>query len=224
MFPRGSLGNRLLLQAVQSFLRMEGNAEVPRSVDQNGIKLVLPLSQGFIERQVQSGGSGTFSVAGINVKDFPICGTDGLSTIFTPGIFLPINNNRGPQFETRMLALELVLTFNGAGATAFNGKKMDMTLEFRDQINGSVVQTRICSLQGVFTIATGILTYRWTLGGGVRQDTQIVAPIVWNGFVPIERSLFLQLSVNDATVWPASTTVAVTGTCIQCPSGGNLLG
>jgi len=213
------IGNRDLLMATAKRLQPEGVRQFPLLLNTDQVQVVTSLdSGGFFDRISQSGGSSNNSTAGFASFRVPLVGLQSGTNL----VIMPTNNSLGPTLDTRLLTSQIILTFDAAGALAFNGKAISLKLQLREQPDGSGTGvSQIQDLSPWVTVITTRLSYVWALSGhrnGLEAYISGPGPI----WVPAERGLEIQVIVDDGTVLPANTIVSSTAMAQQQPSGNQL--
>lgn len=133
------------------------------------------------------------------------------------------------EWGTKIGALTQTITFDAAGALAFNGKflNVNLFLEMQQAVLGAGAATRAALYQGrrMFTVATAVTSYTWNINNGTfpaANAPQGVPGCLWTRWVPPRWNLILQIVSEDGTVFPANTTQNIQGTAYQRPAGGEL--
>ena len=131
------------------------------------------------------------------------------------------------DWETRMQTLEITLTFDAAGAIAFNGKYVDVYL-FIDPIVGVLgTVANILYLKKAFFVSTGTLSYKMNLMHGWANnntfDQGSMVPSPWSGWVPARQRLTAQVvSTDGVSQFGANTSVSFVAMATLVPMGVEL--
>lgn len=216
MSKDGRIGNRGLLKGLADFLQMEGVHRMPNQLNLDQVQVTSELGNaGFSNRQIERGSVTNFPLAGLATFSQAIAG-------FQTGTFQSLitsNNNQGPLFDARMLSLWFAIEFDAAGALAFNGKDIDVSIQYMD-FTGA---TRVGIVQDLFpfvTVATADLTYVWAMGGShndqARRNDNGIPQTLW---IPSELAFAIDIESHDGTVFPANTVLQVLAVAAKQPAG-----
>lgn len=166
---------------------------VPNKVDQAAVSFVLDVEEGgFSKAELLSGDTGNVAVNGVASYDKPLIGPNGLTV-----------SGQTPQVTTseqnaRPLAMHANVSFNAAGAAAFAGKVLVFEWSlWNPSASPAVGAARV--QQEYFTVAATRLVYR-----------SVVRPADVN-FIDWRLGLLVNVSVEDGTVFPASTVFRTIG-------------
>lgn len=209
------------IRQMANILRVKGVRNGPTRLKDDEIVPVWGMNGGgFQGRVTQSGGMTGFGVAGVANFTVPLVGRQSASF----QALNPSDNQRGQPLDTRVLGVWLSIDFDAAGSLAFNGKTLNLTLDYMEDPTGA--GTIVLPIQDLFpwtTVLTGFLSYVWALSGH-RNGHGGAAAIVGPGplWVPSERALRMRVEVHDGTVFPANTTIDARCMCAQQPTGVQL--
>ncbi len=220
MSKDGRIGNRELLKTLGDLLKIEGVSRMPSAIDRDLVHVQTDLNQGgFSGRVIETGSLETESVAGVSQYTQRIYGerTGAIEPLIKSNIPDDIRKS-----DARMLSIWMALEFDAAGALAFNGKNVNMTLEYATPTS----TVRLGIIHDLFpwiTVATAIGTYVWAAGGShndlSRRNDNGIGFVIW---APVELALQIHLDVDDGTNFPANTTVSFNAAAAKQFTGGRL--
>jgi len=194
------------IPGVVESLGIVGVASLPPAVSLDDVHFVYDLGAGGFARLSQnSSGVLDTSIVGVATYRGNILGPKG-SLYFTAA---PLNTYDLPS-NARIIAFELVLGFNAAGALAFNGKTVKLTCKLLESLAVNTI--------GLFTpvdtvIATATTAYKFY---------PLNLASAWKQMLLSGLNLVCDFQSLDATVFPASTTVQVNLCWMTRKLGGQL--
>lgn len=210
----GEILNKAALQAAAQFLNLGGTGKMPFMINPDQVQFVYDLAANNTTVNVAvaapNGGRGIWKSQLYN----PDVGSGDADV----GFFLlddVVGILDGANVAARVDAIHWELTFDVAGALAFNGKKITAKLQFQF-VGGDPGIVPILTDQNWATVATGKLKYFWSLVGG-SSEGGIQHVHTWDGAVPAVTDQFgagimglsQDIVVNDGTNLPANTTLKV---------------
>jgi hypothetical protein len=117
---------------------------------------------------------------------------------------VPLVDTQGK--EARVIANNFRITFDAAGALAFNTKSI-VWQTYLSKV-GAVGSVNVA--QGIISVITAKLIYPWSINGqieGPNLGFNASMPTRWQGMIPSGFSYVLQFDVLDGTNFPANTTL-----------------
>ncbi len=197
---KSEVGNVPLLRAASQLLQLLGHHDMPDFLDvQHGIQPVFDLST--LQQPVAATGSVGAALDGLATLVQPLVGNGTIAGTVV------VNNQAGTNaLDTRIDTAALVLTFDAAGALAFNGKAVQLELVMVDQRNPAI-GARLMELRPWIIVATAQLQYVWTLWG-FREALQAANQFGitgWPAFIQGDIRLDAIITSVDGTNFPANT-------------------
>lgn len=185
---------------VEESLGLKGERTIPNLVDMGGIEFVYNVGAGGFSNWTQSSGvlDGT-AINGVSSKTRNLLAPPGYTFGAEAGIVSNLNRN------ARVLAACLIVSFDAAGAAAFNGKQIAAQYLLRDTTSSA--QSYLQEVRN--TCMTGQLDYLFPLTPGVL-------------LVPWSCALGAYARSLDATVFPANTTVSTRLTVLLRAKGAEV--
>ncbi|MGH7198313.1 MAG: hypothetical protein ACREH5_06200 [Candidatus Omnitrophota bacterium] len=221
-------------KGLRALLGISGDKESPQELDVESVKQIVDLGAGgfgYYERVF------LFKILPF-VAGFSTVQTDVVNSGSPPTLEL-FSNQRAPlvfvqgvrsygagptkRWETLITELECTLTFDAAGALAFNTKQINLL--FRKVILEFLGGARISNFNNInpiFQIATAQTVYKFAIPYYF-QGSGLVTSLFPHHIRPIwihpEENLQFQLQVNDGTVFPANTDIRFTASAVQTVAG-----
>jgi len=200
----GEIQNRSLLQRMSDFLDLGGVRRAPNFLNMDDVKAVYVLGQEPVELfSLGKQWPHTLAIDGTTQSIYDITGTT--ETGASDQLFI---NSGGP---CEIVGLDIQVTYDAAGAIADNTKSMGLQL-YRWQRYTSLDPNIVWISNSWQVVATGVLSYRFNLGGYQPQIAgggvgPVVNPNIQSNYIPTGDRFSVGIFRPGGGVWPANTTI-----------------
>lgn len=203
-----------ILRNVGKLLKTKGLRNGPTELSESGVQLTLDVGTvAKVNRQMCFGNYGPTTTGATLAPILSLIGENqgGTSAYMIPNDQITTTPGAGQlpfDWDFKVQSIWLTLNLDAAGAIAANGSKVLLDLYYAGTSLMAASQGSLMFLYPWVTIATGVTEYRFALWSNKQGANGDCFAMPWNGFVPRECRLTLEIRRENGSAFPANTTMS----------------